>query len=673
MKKFVLSICALLPLCSIAIAADAPALGSFGVDLTGRDLSVSPGTDFFQYSGGQWMKTAQIPADRTSWGPFNVLAENAISNVHGILEEAMRASAQSPNHKIGNYYAAFMNQKQIEALGLRPLQPVLARINKAKTHAQIIDLLASPNIGTPTPIDFRITIDQKDPNRYIVNINHGGLGLPDRDFYLRDDAQFKDTRAAYQAHIERLLKLTKQPDPKSSAADILALETQIAKLHWPRADRRDRERTYNLRTVSALTQEIPDYPWTEALQSAGLYNVKEVVVSELSAMQPLAKLIKQTNIKTWQSYLRYHYIRQHASVLPKAVDDEVFAFYGHTLNGQEEQKARWKRAVEATNGALGEAVGQVYVAKYFPPESKAQMLQLVENIRAAYAERIEHNSWMTPATKAVALEKLRLFRPKIGYPDKWRDYSALVVKRNDAYGNLSRAKLFEWHRQINRLNKTTDRDEWGMTPQTVNAYYNSAYNEIVFPAAILQPPFFDPNADAAVNYGGIGGVIGHEMGHGFDDQGSKSDAHGVLHNWWQAEDVAAFKAFGDRLAQQYDQFEALPGIKVNGRLTLGENFGDLGGLTIGYIAYHNALKGQNAPVLEGLTGDQRFFLAWGQVWRTVYRDQALRNQVLSDPHSPARFRVNGAIRNVDAWYDAFSIKPSDPLYIAPEDRVHPWQ
>jgi len=315
----------------------------------------------------------------------------------------------------------------------------------------------------------------------------------------------------------------------------------------------------------------------------------------------------------------------------------------------------------------------VYVARYFPPESKAQMLELVENLRKAYADRIEHNSWMTPETKRVALEKLTLFRPKIGYPDQWRDYSGLKVSRTDAFANLKASQRFEWHREVARLGKPTDRNEWGMTPQTVNAYYNSAYNEIVFPAAILQPPFFDPKADPAVNYGGIGGVIGHEMGHGFDDQGSKSDAHGVLHNWWTDSDVAAFKRFGDQLALQYDQFEALPGIKVNGRLTLGENFGDLGGLTIGYLAYQQALKGQKAPVLDGITGDQRFFLAWAQVWRTVYKDQALRNQVLSDPHSPARFRVNGAIRNVDAWYDAFGIKPTDPLYLAPTDRVHPWQ
>jgi putative endopeptidase len=656
--------------------ADSPAIPPFGVELSGRDLSINPGADFFEYAGGQWMKTAQIPSDRTSWGPFTALAEAATNNVHGILEEALKENpktASANTLKIGNYYAAFLDQAAIEKRGLAPLQPTLAKIAGAHNHLDVIKLLSSPEIGTPSPINMRVTIDQKNPDRYIVAAYHGGLALPDRDFYLRDDAQFKDTRQAYQAHIERLLNLAHQPHAKDSAAKIVALETEIAKRHWPRADRRDRERTYNLRTLTALSHQVPDFPWEQALDAAGLPQVSELVVSELSAMEPLAQLIKNTPVETWKAYLTYHAIRMNASVLPKAIDDEVFAFYGHTLNGQQEQKARWKRAVDATNSALGEAVGQAYVARYFPPESKAQMLELVENLRKAYADRIANNSWMTPETKRVALEKLHLFRPKIGYPDQWRDYSGLKVSRTDAFGNLRASHRFEWQRDVDRLAKPTDRNEWGMTPQTVNAYYNSAYNEIVFPAAILQPPFFDPKADPAVNYGGIGGVIGHEMGHGFDDQGSKSDAHGVLHNWWTDSDVAAFKRFGDQLAAQYDQFEALPGIKVNGRLTLGENFGDLGGLTIGYLAYHQALKGTSAPVLEGITGDQRFFLAWAQVWRTVYKDQALRNQVLSDPHSPARFRVNGAIRNVDAWYDAFGIKPSDPLYVAPADRVHPWQ
>jgi putative endopeptidase len=389
-------------------------------------------------------------------------------------------------------------------------------------------------------------------------------------------------------------------------------------------------------------------------------------------MAPLAELFRATPVASWQAYLRYHYLRGHAAVLPAAFDREVFDFYGHTLAGQPEQKVRWKRAVEATNGALGEAIGQLYVARHFPPASKAQMLALVENLRHAYAERIQHLAWMSPATKQAAAEKLATFRPKIGYPDRWRDYSALEVRRGDAFGNQTRALLFEWRREAGRLGQRTDRDEWGMTPQTVNAYYNASFNEVVFPAAILQPPFFDPAADPAVNYGAIGAVIGHEMGHGFDDQGSKSDARGVLHQWWSAADIAAFQQLTGRLAGQYAAFEPLPGIKVNGRLTLGENIGDLGGIEAALEAYRISLAGRRAPALGGLTGEQRFFLAYAQGWRTLYRDETLRNLVLSDPHSPNQYRVNGVVRNVDAWYQAFGVTPADPLYLPPAERVHIW-
>jgi putative endopeptidase len=389
-------------------------------------------------------------------------------------------------------------------------------------------------------------------------------------------------------------------------------------------------------------------------------------------MGPLAELYRTTPVEAWQKYLRYHYLRAHAAVLPEAFDREVFDFFRHTLNGQPEQRARWKRAVEATNGALGEGVGQLYVARFFPPASKAAMLALVENLRHAYAERISNLPWMTAETKKAAAEKLATFRPKIGYPDRWRDYSALEVRRGDAFGNRTRAMLFEWRREVGRLGGPTDRNEWSMTPQTINAYYNPTFNEIVFPAAILQPPFFDPAADPAVNYGAIGAVIGHEMGHGFDDQGAKSDAHGVLRAWWNERDVAAFHKLTDRLADQYAAYEPLPGIKLNGRLTLGENIGDLGGLTVAHEAYRRALGGRRAPVLEGLTGEQRFFLAWAQVWRTLYRDETLRNQVLSDPHSPGQYRVNGVVRNVDDWYRAFDVTPADRLYLPPAERVRIW-
>ena len=400
--------------------------------------------------------------------------------------------------------------------------------------------------------------------------------------------------------------------------------------------------------------------------------MQQVVVAEVSAMQPLAQLFRATPVDAWRRYLTYHFLRAHAAVLPVALDKEQFDFYGRTLSGQPEQRVRWKRAVAATNAALGEGIGQLYVERNFPPASKAAVLSLVENLRQAFGVRLRAVPWMTQATKQVAARKLATFRPKIGYPDRWRDYAALEVRRDDAFGNVVRSSLFEWHRQVERLGRSTDRDEWFMTPQTVNAYYNSVFNEVVFPAAILQPPFFDPAADAAVNYGAIGAVIGHEMGHGFDDQGSKSDAAGVLRSWWGERDVAAFKKLGNRLAQQYDAFEPLPGLKVNGRLTLGENIGDLGGLTVALEAYHLSLHGRPAPSIDGLTGDQRFFLGYAQTRRSLIRDEELRNRVLSDPHSPSVFRVNGVVRNVDAWYTAFGVQPGDKLYLKPAERVHIW-
>jgi predicted metalloendopeptidase len=469
-----------------------------------------------------------------------------------------------------------------------------------------------------------------------------------------------------------MLRLAGEKDAAAQAASVLDIETRIAKVHWPAAKRRERDLTYNLRTRAELDQLSPGFPWQPLLAAQGLDGQTEFVVRELDAVQALSALFKQIPVERWHAYFEYQYLAANADVLPAAFDAERFDFYGHILNGQPQQRERWKRAVAALNGGLGEVTGQLYVQKYFPPEAKQKVVALVENLRLAYSARIQQLAWMSADTKKVALEKLAAFRPKIGYPDKWRDYSALQVVAGDAFGNKSRADVFEWHRQLERLGKPTDRDEWHMTPQTINAYYNPTFNEIVFPAAILQPPFFDPNADAAINYGGIGGVIGHEMGHGFDDQGSKSDARGVLRTWWQPEDDQAFRKRVDSLAAQFDQFEALPGLNVNGRLTLGENIGDLGGLSVAYEAYHISLQGLKAAVLDGFTGDQRFFLSWAQVWRSLYRDEQLRTLVMSNPHSPPKFRVNGPVRNLDAWYTAFDVKAGDQLYLPPEDRVRIW-
>ena len=649
------------------------AIGAFGLDLTGGDPNVKPGDDFYTYANGGWQERTQIPADRSSWGSFVMLRERSLEQLRGILEALPGgAPAGSNAQKLYDFYRAYLDTEAIERAALSPAEPVLAAIAAAQTHEQIAAFMGRPELRLSAPVDLDIGPDEKDPDHYMVVVLQGGLGLPDRDYYLKDEAVYQQLRAKYTAHIERLLTLAGQPGAAQRARSIVELETQIARAHWPRAKTRERDLTYNPYTREALAKFAAGFPWPQLLGGAGLERQPRFIVFEPDAVQALGVLFRQLPVERWRSYLTYHYLVGNADVLPKAFDDEVFDFYGRTLHGREQQQARWKRAVAAVDAGLGEAAGELYVKQYFPPSSKQQMLELVENLRASYRERIEKLPWMTPQTKKVALEKLAAFHPKIGYPDKWRDYSALEVKPGDAFGNVSRAASFDWQRQVKRLGGPTDRGEWGMTPQTINAYYNPTFNEVVFPAAILQPPFFDPHADAAVNYGGVGGVIGHEMGHGFDDQGAKSDARGVLHTWWLQQDTDAFHQRVDRLAAQYDAYTVLPGLNINGRLTLGENIGDLGGLAVANEAYHRSLHGAPAAVLDGLTGDQRFFLSWAQVWRLKQRDEDLRAQVTSDPHSPTKYRVNGVVRNVDAWYPAFKVQPGDKLYLPPDERVHIW-
>ncbi len=648
-------------------------LGDFGLDLSSHDPTVKPGDDFYRFANGHWLDTATIPPDRTSWGSFAALDENARINLRGIVEGLPDgAPPGSPQKKVRDMYRSYVDTDAIERAGLTPAQPGLNAIATAKTHEDLCRLMGRPDLDLTGPVRIGITTDQKNPDRYIVIVTQGGLGLPDRDYYLKTDSVYAELRAKYAAHIERLLTLAGDHDAAAEAKSILDIETQIATLHWPAAKRRERDLTYNLRSRAELEQLAPAIAWQPYLQVSGLATQDSFVVRELDAVESLAKLFRTIPVERWRPYFTYHYLASVADVLPRAFDQERFDFYGRTLNGQQENQDRWKRGIATLGDNLGEAVGQLYVERYFPPSSKQKMLALVENLRAAYAEHIQKLSWMSAGTKKVALEKLAAFRPKIGYPDRWRDYSKLDVRAGDAFGNLIRAQEFEWWREQARLGKPTDRGEWSMTPQTVNAYYNPTFNEVVFPAAILQPPFFDPNADDAVNYGGIGVVIGHEMGHGFDDQGSKSDARGVLRTWWQPEDDAAFRKLVDRLADQYSQYEVLPGLRINGRLTLGENIGDVGGMSVAYAAYYRSLQGRSPPVLDGLSGDQRFFLAEAQVWQTLDRDERLRTQVLSNPHSPAKFRVNGPVRNTDAWYSAFDVRPGDKLYLAPEERVHIW-
>jgi putative endopeptidase len=657
-----------------APAGPKPELGEFGFDTAGLDPSVKAGDDFFRHSGGTWMKTEQLPADRARWGTFDKLRARSEADVRALIEDlgARTSAPGTVDQKIGDFYRSYLDTEAIEKKGLAPAKPVLDALAAARTHEDLAALLGRPDVQTEAPIQLGVTLDDKNPDRYLVGVAQGGLGLGEREYYLKTDADSKALVEKYRQHVERALALAGVAKPAAGAKELVEFETRIARLHWPIAKRRERELTYNLRTRKQLAEVAPAWPWKPLLAAASLDKQGDFVVAELDAMKPLAELYRKTPVALLKVYHAYHYLHANAAVLPKAVDDEFFDFYGRTLNGQPEQRARWKRAVEAIGPTLGEAVGQVFVARHFSAEAKAKMVALVENLRRAYAVRIDALPWMTAETKALAREKLATFRVKVGYPDVWRDYTGLEIQPGDAFGNSVRAAKFGWALDLGRLGKPADKREWFMAPQTVNAYYNPTWNEIVFPAAILRPPFFDANADPAINYGAIGGVIGHEMGHGFDDQGAKSDARGVLRTWWRKEDEDAFKGLVDRLVAQYGQFEPLPGLRLNGRLTVGENIGDNGGLAVAHAAYRLSLEGKPAPVLGGFSGDQRFFHGWGQVWRQLIRDQRLRNQVMTDPHSPAEYRVNGSVQNQDAWYEAFAVKPGDKLYLAPEARTHIW-
>ncbi|MGQ3110862.1 MAG: M13 family metallopeptidase [Brevundimonas sp.] len=653
---------------------EAPKLGSWGVDLAGGDPSVKPGDDFNRYANGRAIDAMVIPSDRTSWGSFAMLRQLSDNRMKALVTGlAARTDlvAGSDEQKIADAYRAYMDQARVDQLDAQPLQPYLAAIRAADSHekmaaymGQTQGRLGSSFFGTG------ITIDQKSPNRYAVSAGQGGIGLPNRDYYL--DARYADKKEKYQAYIARMLGMIGWDDPEGNAAAIVALETKIAEAHWTPIENRNRDRTYNEYTIARLVADAPGFDWQAYFDAAKLGSIPRLIVRQDTAMPKIAAIYAETPVALLQAWQAFHTTDDAAALLSQRFSDAQWEFKSRDLSGQPEQRTREKRAISFAEGALGEAAGRLYVAQYFPAESKAKMEELVANLRTALSHRIDNLSWMGAETKAAAQEKLRKFTVKIGYPEKWRDYSGLQIRADDLFGNGQRMGEFMWNYQLNRLNEPVDKAEWGMTPQTVNAYYNSANNEIVFPAAILQPPFFDPTADPAVNYGGIGGVIGHEIGHGFDDQGSKSDGDGVLRNWWTAEDKANFEALTKRLGAQYDAYEPLPGFHVQGGLTMGENIGDASGVAVGLEAYHLSLNGQPAPVLDGLTGDQRFFLGWAQVWQSKYRDEALKQQVATDPHSPAMFRVIGPLRNVDAWYDAYGVKEGDHYYLPSDQRVRIW-
>lgn len=650
-----------------AAATDAkPEIGDFGFDLSGMDKSVQPGDDFYAYANGTWAKNTQIPADKSNYGMFTALADLSQKRTQEILE----ASKADPNSMIGRAYASYLDSAAVEAKGLAPIQPWLAKI-RAVDKAGLAKLLSEADRnGVQHFFGGYVGQDDKNPDVYIYTMFQGGIGMPDRDFYLKENERNTRLQASYLKHLENILTLAGEKDAAARARAIYDFEKQVATVHWDKNDSSDATKVYNKMTIGELTQAAPGFDWTTFIRGIGV-NEDSILVSQPSAFTGEAKLLAEAPIGVIRDMLVVRSLDGFSDVLPDAVAQEAFSFYGTALSGTPQMQERWKRAVDFTTGNMGEAVGQDYVAKYFPPETKAAMDVLVRNVLAALDTRISKLTWMQPETKGKAKKKLANFTTKIGYPDRWKDYGKLDIKADDLFGNALRSNQFAHDDNISRLGGPIRRWEWGMTPMEVNAYANFGMNEIVFPAAILQPPFFDPHADAAINYGGIGAVIGHEISHHFDDQGAKYDETGKLADWWTPADVAAFEAAGKALVAQYDAYEVLPGEKLDGTFTLGENIGDLAGLTIAYDAYRKSLGGKEAPVLDGLTGDQRFFLGWAQVWRRNYREQNLSQRITTDPHSPSIQR-SWVSRNLDPWYKAYQIKQGQKLYLAPKDRVRIW-
>ena len=657
-----------------APVAGKPQLGSFGFDTAGMDKAVAPGDDFYDYASGTWTKITPIPEDRSSWGGFAVLRDLSDQRTRAIIEDAAKVknAPGSNGQKVGDFFAAFMDEAAIEAKGATPLDPQFKEIAAIKTPAQLATLFGKDNrIGVTTPLGVQVEQDLKDNTQYTVYVGQGGLGMPDRDYYLVDNPKFVETRAKYQTHIAKMLSLAGVADADAKAKRIYEVERQIAQVHWTNVEQRQVEKIYNPLATAEFAKTYPGFEWSAYFAAAGVAGQTQIVVAQPSAVTGIAKLIAAVPLATWKEYLTYHTISDGASMLSKPFVDENFAFNGKVLSDTPQLKDRWKRGVDLVNGGMGEAVGSLYVEKYFPPEAKAKADDLVKNIIAAMDVRLSNLEWMSPETKAKARAKLAAFTPKIGYPDTWRDYSALRIVPGDAYGNALRAGEFEYQRNLSKLGQPVDRSEWQMTPQTVNAYANPLLNEVVFPAAILQPPFFDPNADPAVNYGGIGAVIGHEISHHFDDQGRKFDPQGNLADWWSPQDVERFKSYTDKVVAQFNAYEPLKGSHVNGELTLGENMADLAGLAVAFDAYHRSLDGKPAPVIDGYTGDQRFFLGWAQVWRSKYRDAMMQQLLTTDPHTPGNYRAY-MVRNMDGWYKAFDVKPGQKYYLAPTDRLRVW-
>jgi len=663
--------------CSVLMPGPDGAGPRSGIDARNFDPAVRPQDDLYRAVNGGWITRTQIPPDKSSYGAFTELDDRAEAQLRAIIEESAGRSAKTPGsdeQKVGDYYAAFMDEARVETLGLQPLAEPLARIAQLRDRRELPALMAYlDRIGAGT-FPAYIEPDAKQATQYILYFGQGGTGLPDRDYYLLPDEKFAQYREQYVAHIARMLALAGEPAAAAGTAAraIMALEKQLAQAQWTQVASRDADKTYNKYSRARLRSLTPRFDFARYLRELGVERTPGVIIAQPSFFRAWDRIIAQTPLPTLRQYLRWQLLHSFAPYLPQAFVDENFAFYGTTLRGIETLKPRWKRGVDAVEGALGEVLGRIYVARHFPPEAKARMELLVQNLLAAYGDSIRNLDWMGEATKKKALQKLAKFRTKIGYPERWKDYAALVVKPGDLVGNVMRSAAVEHAREAAKLGKPIDREEWFMTPQTVNAYYNPTMNEIVFPAAILQPPFFDPRADDAVNYGGIGAVIGHEIGHGFDDQGSKFDGDGNLKSWWTKADRRRFEERTQRLIAQYDRYEPVPGHKVNGALTVGENIGDLGGLSIAWKAWRLALGGQPAPALDGLSGEQRFFMGWAQSWRDKQREADLIERLKTDPHAPDEYRCNGVVVNLPAFYETFGVRAGDRLWLAPEQRVSIW-
>jgi putative endopeptidase len=674
------AVCASVAVMAAGMPAGHTQYGTWGVDLSSMDKSVKPGDNFFSYVNGTWYKTAVIPPDRASTGSFQnlrILSEKRMQEIAASLDAKPYASLTDEEKKLRDLYDAFNDQKQIDAAGLAPATSDLDYIAGLKTLDDVAIAMGRPDLGLDGPFTGGIGIDAKDSGKYQIDLSQAGLGLPDRDYYLKDDPDLAKTRDAYKAHLVKVFTMAGLSDPDKRAAAVYDLEHKLAEADWSREQDRDVDKIYNPMTITQLKALAPKFPWDVYFKATTISPVntageRVLIVAEKDAFPKIAQIYADTPVSVWRDYLTAHYIHSYAAYLPSSFDDENFAFYGTVLQGNSQQLPRATRAAHLLDNSMGEALGKIYVGKYFPPAAKAKALELVNNLLKAYDADIRTLAWMTPATREKALYKLHHFGVKIGYPDHWRDYSSLVIKRDDLLGDIKRANVFEFNRQLVRIDQPVDKTEWGMTPPTVNAYNNFQGNEIVFPAAIMQPPFFDPNADDAVNYGGVGAVIGHEISHGFDDQGSKFDYSGALNNWWTDADRTAFEVRVKALGAQYDSYEPLPGLHIKGANTMGENIADNAGITIALKAYHFSLNGKPAPVLDGYTGDQRFYLSYGQIWQGKLREGALRQQVLSNEHSPPEFRAIGATRNQDEWYAAFGAKPGDKYYLAPDQRIHFW-